>query len=371
MSPGSAASFCPIYCSKTLTMEEFCMAKRIETETPAYGGNGGKKQGGRALTYNMFDREAAYDSSRRNNGGGNRSNSNGNGRREERKLPKGDLKLGVYQAWLFDLGDKERPVPELVEGVVMDVEEGTGDFLWKFNFTLPPEATGKTRPETVTEILNLTQWFKNKNRVITTEDNILLTAELPLTTHDGEPGVLLFIRPPGSGGIRLHKEPNENPPMTADELRTAHCYIENRWGKEAEREREKRALPKDQCFHFPGSDGENLMSKGVRVAYPLFKDNTARRLKKPHEHMILMQKGKVIKRGGVEIEIPTKIELMCQFRHDQKVPNWYEIQVDSQGNISVINIRDPKQPWMMAALAQLQQEQEQHSRRVEENQAGI
>lgn len=347
------------------------MAKRIETETPAYGGNGGKGRGGRALTYNMFDRGVAYDSNRHSNSGGNNRSNNNNNRRDDKRQPRGDLKLGTYQAWLFDLGDKERPQPELVEGVVMDTQEGSEDFFWKFNFTLPPEATGKVRPETHTEVLNLTQWFGNKGRKITTDENVLLTAELPLTTHDGEAGVILFIRPPGSGGIRLHKEPNENPPMTSDELRIAHCYIENRWGKEQEREREKRALPKDQCFHFPGADGEGLMSKGVRVAYPLFKDNTSRRLKKPHEHILLLQRGKLIKKGGVEVEIPTKVELMCQFRHDQKVPNWYEIQVNSKGEISVINIRDPKQPWMKAALDQLQQEQEQHSRRVEENQAGI
>jgi len=335
------------------------MARPKNDSTPAYGGNAGNnRRGNRGLTFNMSDKYEPRSQ---------RPSDRGNRNRVE------VTKVGWYEAVLFDLGDKDRPQPSLVSGVPMQIDEVSGEYLTTFHFTIPPEASGKTKPETLDEILNLSQWFAKRNRKIEVDEAsaTLLRAELPLTTHDGEAGVLLFIRPPGSGGLRLFKEPNENPPMSMDDLRTETCYIEKKYNKEIDRERAKKALPKDECFLFPGADGEGLMHKGIRIAYPLFRDNNERRLKRPHEHIVLLQKGRLIKRGGVEMEIPTRVELMCQFRHDQKVPNWYDIQVNSKGEISVTNIRDPQERWMSGAMERLQMEEAEHNRKVEENLSGI
>lgn len=281
--------------------------------------------------------------------------------------PHSSQDLGTYTAVLFDLTEK---TPICVEGVPLQKREEDGHYTYKFHYTRQPEVFGGETIEEEEE-LDLTAWFANKNRLINIEDDLLLSADLPLVRprtkaeKGGTVGILLFLRLPAAGRVRVHRTPEDNPPMSVDELRTARCVIEGRPSSEAQKEADKRSLPTDKCYSFPSYHGEGLMSRGVRVAYPLFETSKEGRLIVPHEYIILMERD-------------TSLEVIFRYEKDKSIPNWYDLFCTPEGSLFYSNIRHPQSKWMKEAQKILDKEAEnfkaeraQARKRLQDNKKGI
>lgn len=317
--------------------------KSHKPTTSAYGGN--ESRGGQRGSGFSFDDDRMYG---RRAGGSTQQR----GRQQQQREPERENALGVYSAFLFDpsitLGTNRggfvrgMPIPENDEG----------QRVLSFSYTLPPEVTGG-KPEIVKEDLDVTAWLAKRNRAVVWDNIKLVSIEVPaVNPRIGEPGIVLFCQLPGSGGFRVQTEER----MTSEEYRTEVCYIELRYRDERERQGAKKALPKE--FRIAGPDGSFLRDKGVRVVYPIFGSGDERKRKKPHEHILLLERG-------------SRVEVIFEYRHESSVPNWFEIGVRADGTPYCINIRDQAGQYMQAAQARLESEKQAEVARIEEMRSAI
>lgn len=285
-----------------------------------------------------------------------RDQRNGGNRPESEQ---NDLPLGRYQAVLFDpTQNMGSDYGVFVEKVPL-IEGENQDLFYKVRYSIFDE-DGRPKGQPVDDQVNMTAWFKKKNRSIQTEGTSLVSADLPLCRDGGIAGVMLFLKLPGCGGIRMHKPEGftPGPPLSEEEYRIQYAWIEKKYQNDTDRQRAKNALPKKGLWLFPGHHGRGLMQWGIRLVIPLFLSNMERKVKRPHEHVILMERG-------------TSIEVMFEYNKALDIPNWFVLHCNEEGDLRAEDIRAENGPYVRAAVERIAQEKEMAAKAIVEDMSGI
>lgn len=330
---------------------------QAQSQSPsnAYGGhdNGGNKR--RPGTGFSFEDLAKHNTSRRQvkPSASPKPTPTPQPRRQSQDPP-----TGPVDTYLFDPTVKmpSGSMGAFIRGIPMEpLEDGT--FQMNFTYTIPPEAPGNTtgRPVLVKEAKNISEYLAKRGPKF--EGNSLVQlSDAPGLSQRGKHGILLALMLPGSGGVRIYSESEGAP--SAQEFREEICYIELKYQREQERQYHKKAIPKED-FRLPGPNGLWLQEQGLRVIWPIYEAAYERKMKKPHETLLLLERG-------------VQFEVIFEYRYESGVPNWFVIKVDEEtGKPSCENVRAADGPYMSAARARIEAEQVQQKNQFDNMKAAL